>query len=91
MALLATMTISGQAQLFNRQPTPNDTLQSVRQLTNGDVLLSIYAPQAKTVGITGDIMSWDWQPRVVKNENGVWTITVSDVKAGAYRYAFVVD
>lgn len=40
VALFATMTISGQAQLFNRQPTPNDTLQSVRQLTNGDVLLS---------------------------------------------------
>lgn len=91
VALLATMTISGQAQLFNRQPTPNDTLQSVRQLTNGDVLLSIYAPQAKTVGITGDIMPWDWQPRVVKNANGVWTITLSGVKAGAYRYVFVVD
>lgn len=91
MALFATMTISGQAQLFNRQPTPNDTLQSVRQLTNGDVLFSIYAPQAKNVGITGDIMPWDRQPRVVKNDNGVWTITVSGVKAGAYRYAFVVD
>lgn len=91
IALLATVAVSAQAQLFNHQPTPNDTLQSVRRMPNGDVQLSIYAPQAKTVGITGDIMPWGQQLNVVKNDDGVWTVTVPDVKAGAYRYAFMVD
>lgn len=37
--------LMAQAQ-WKMQPTPNDTLQSVRQLKNGDVVLSIYAPEA---------------------------------------------
>lgn len=41
---------------FRRTPTPNDTLQSVR--VNGDkVTFSIYAPNAETVTLSGDIMA----------------------------------
>ena len=30
-------------------PTPNDTLQPVRKLANGNVLFSIYAPKARDI------------------------------------------
>lgn len=55
-ALLACLTLSAQW-----QRTPNDTLRSVRVLPDGDVLFSIYAPDAKNVGLTGDIMPWGQQ------------------------------
>ena len=76
---------------WQRTPTPNDTLQSVRVLDDGRVALSIYAPQAKEVGIGGDIVPWGQELDVTKSEAGVWTVTVPAVKDGAYRYHFVVD
>jgi len=72
-------------------PTPNDTLQSVRRLANGDVVLSIYAPEAQTVNVAGDIMPWGRELEVKKASNGVWSVTVPQVKDGVYRYHFVVD
>ncbi len=76
---------------WQHTPTPNDTLRSVRDLGNGTVVLSIYAPEAKTVSSAGDIMPWGRQPEVRRAENGVWSVTVPEVKAGVYRYHFVVD
>lgn len=76
---------------WQRTPTPNDTLQSVRRLANGDVVLSIYAPKAQTVGISGDIMPWGQKLDVKKADNGVWSVVVPGVKDGVYRYSFVVD
>lgn len=73
------------------QRTPNDTLRSVRVLPDGDVLFSIYAPDAKNVGLTGDIMPWGQQIVPEKQDNGVWTIRIPDVAPGLYRYHFVVD
>ena len=73
---------------FRRTPTPNDTLQSVR--VNGDkVTFSIYAPNAETVTLSGDIMARGLQ--FVKAENGVWSATLPNVAPGNYRYSFVVD
>ena len=42
---------------FQRTPTPNDTLQSVRKLTDGSVVFSIYAPKARTVSVAGDMIA----------------------------------
>lgn len=71
------------------EPTPNDTLKSVRQMTDGSAVFSIYAPQAQKVSVAGDIFSMN--PKTEKADNGVWTITIPDVQAGAFRYHFVVD
>ena len=57
VALLAA-TLQAGAQGWFRQPTPNDTLQSVRVLPDGKVLFQIYAPKARTVAVTGDL-PWD--------------------------------
>lgn len=80
-----------QAQMFNRTPTPNDTLKSTRVLSNGDVVFSIYAPESENVTIGGDVVPWNAKVEGVKADNGVWKFTVPGVKTGAYRYNFVVD
>lgn len=86
--------LSAQAQ-WQRTPTPNDTLQAVRQQADGSVVFSIYAPKARTVSIAGDgdLIPWmgDNKPVVQENPNGVWTFTIKDVKPGTYRYHYVVD
>ncbi|MCQ2147487.1 MAG: endo-1,4-beta-xylanase Z, partial [Bacteroidales bacterium] len=76
------------AQAFRRTPTPNDTLKSVRVLPNGNTLFSIYAPKARTVSVTGDAVMG---PVKTTERNGVWTMEVPGIKAGAYRYSFIVD
>ena len=85
---------TAQAQ-WQRTPTPNDTLQSVRQQADGSVVFSIYAPKARTVSIAGDgdliPFMGNNRPEVKENPNGVWNITIKDVKPGTYRYHFVVD
>ena len=85
-ALLCGVSLSAQW-----QRTPNDTLKSVRVLPDGDVLFSIYAPEAGNVSLTGDIMPWGQKIVPEKQDNGVWTIRIPDVKPGMYRYHFVVD
>ncbi|MBO1362861.1 endo-1,4-beta-xylanase Z [Prevotella sp. A2931] len=88
MLALATLPLSAQ---WIRTSTPNDTLRSVRSLGNGNVVLSIYAPEAKTVSIGGDIMPWGKKLDVRRADNGVWSVVVPEVKDGVYRYHFVVD
>lgn len=82
---------AAQAQMFNRTPTPNDTLHSTRVLPNGDVVFQIYAPDAKDVTLSGDIVPFGSKLESKKADNGVWTITVPKVNPGTYRYNFVVD
>lgn len=92
--LLLGMTVSASAQ-WQRIPTPNDTLQSIRQQADGSVVFSIYAPKARTVSIAGDgdLIPWmgENKPVVKEQPNGVWTFTLKQVNPGAYRYHFVVD
>jgi enterochelin esterase family protein len=71
--------------------TPNDTLKSVRVLPGGKIILSIYAPEAKSVTVGGELIPWGTKVEGVKSESGVWTFPISNVKAGTYRYNFVVD
>ena len=88
LALLLLMQPLG-AQWF-RQPTPNDTLKSVRVLPDGKVLFKIYAPKARKVSVTGDL---PWDKPVVFREapNGVWKGVCEGLADGCFRYSFVVD
>ena len=88
--LLACCAVPMKAQ-WQMQPTPNDTLQPVRNLGNGKVAFSIYAPNAKEVGFGGDAMPWGKPLQFTKADNGVWTAVISDLKDGVYRYNFTVD
>jgi enterochelin esterase-like enzyme len=77
---------------FNRGPrTPNDTLKSTEVLPSGEVIFRIYAPEAGDVQITGDAIPWGQQVKGNRDELGIWTFTVPELKAGTYRYSFLVD
>ena len=78
-----------EAQWF-RQPTPNDTLKSVRVLPDGNVLFQIYAPKAASVAVTGDL-PWDKPVKFEKAENGVWKGVCEGLGDGCFRYSFLVD
>ena len=52
MALLVSVSANAQ---FQRTPTPNDNLVSVETAKDGSVTFRIYAPNAKQVGLSGDI------------------------------------
>ena len=81
-----------QAQFPGFKKTANDSLVSTEVLANGDVALRIYAPEAKTVGMGGDLGGWGPNaPKFTKDDRGVWEGIVKDVKPGVYRYNFVVD
>lgn len=90
--VLATLLAAPAMAQWQRTPTPNDTLQSVRRLADGSVVFSIYAPKARTVSVAGDCVPWTpGAQKVVEQPNGVWSIQVPSVNPGAYRYHFVVD
>jgi len=89
IAVLLSCAIAAQAQGWFRQPTPNDTLQSVRVVPGG-VLFQIYAPQASQVAVTGDL-PWDKPVQFVKADNGVWKGICEGLGDGCFRYTFLVD
>lgn len=72
-------------------PTPADTLRSVRISEDGVVTFSIYAPEAKQVMLGGYVATENKPSAPVRNELGVWSISVSGLVPGAYRYHFIVD
>jgi enterochelin esterase-like enzyme len=92
LALVLVVSTTNLFSQFNQGPkTPNDTLKSARVLGNGDVILSIYAPDAKIVSVGGDAIPWGSKIEGVKSENGVWSFRIPNVKTGTYRYHFLVD
>lgn len=77
---------------WGRQPTPNDSLTSVKMLPDNKVKFSIYAPDADKVSLSSsDIPNIQWAAEMNKAENGVWSIVIGPVNPGAYRYNFNVD
>ena len=86
-ALCCTLPMAAQ---WGRRPTPNDTLQSTRVLPDGKVLFQIYAPQAQSVSVSGDL---PWGKPIVfeKAENGVWKGVCEGLDKGLFRYNFTVD
>lgn len=75
---------------WRRQPTPNDTLQSVRVLPDGRVLFQLYAPLAQSVYVTGDL-PWDKPVKFEKNADGVWQGLCEGLADGLFRYTYLVD
>ena len=74
---------------WQRRPlTPGDTLKSVVTHPDGSVTFSIYAPEAHSVALGSDLTG---KGTFAKDENGIWSATIPDLQALAYRYHFVVD
>lgn len=74
-------------------PTPNDTLTSFKILPEHKVIFRIYAPKAEQVTFSSsDIPAAGWQGAEMNRlENGAWSVTLSPINPGSYRYNFNVD
>lgn len=80
------------AQFPNRNPTPNDTLTSVKILEDGKVMFSIYAPKSSEVRVSGDFLGGYPGLVLKKSEIGVWSATTPEpVSPDVYTYDFNVD
>ena len=76
-ALMITGAMSVNAQWYH-EPTPNDTLQSVRRLADGSAVFSIYAPHAQKVSVAGDIFSMNPKAPLASETSAVATIGNGD-------------
>ncbi len=76
------------AQRQRRPVTPADTLNSVRVHPDGSVTFSIFAPEAHSVALGSDLSG---KGTFTKDADGIWSATIPDLQAIAYRYHFVVD
>ncbi|QHT70827.1 esterase [Rhodocytophaga rosea] len=74
-----------------RQPTPNDTLKSPQVLSDHRVKISIYAPKASEVTVSGDFPGGSPSMKLEKGEIGVWSVTIGPLKPDYYTYTLTVD
>ncbi len=88
MALIVVPNAAAQAQ--QRQPTPNDTLQSPRVAADRKATISIYAPKASEVTVSGDF-SPGKPLSLTKGESGVWSVTTGPLRPDYYTYTLMVD
>ena len=65
------------------------SVKSVVEAPDGSVTFSIYAPMADTVALTGDLAARDQV--FTRSPEGIWSVKVTGVEPGSYRYGFNVD
>ncbi len=87
LLLLATASRSS-AQRSQRQPTPNDTLVSPEVHSDHRVTFRLYAPKASEVLVAGDFGP---EAKLIKDDKGVWSVTVGPLTPDLYTYNFYVD
>lgn len=95
LLLLTCMFTYSQAQFPARNPTPNDTLNSTKVLSDGSVVFSIYAPKASEVTVSGDFQTFLETGRgpvnLSKDGNGIWSYQTERIPSDVYSYTFMVD
>ena len=86
--LLSVSAMNAQPQRAQKVPTPNDDLVSFEMNDDGSATLRLYAPDAKSVELSGDLKA----EKIERADNGVWTMTTApNMNPSAYRYYFTVD
>ena len=86
----AALSLTGYAQtkpVFDREIARS--VKSVVEEPDGSVTFSIYAPLATTVTLTGDLAARNQV--FTKSPEGIWSVKVTGVEPGSYRYGFNVD
>ncbi|HZL08641.1 MAG TPA: alpha/beta hydrolase-fold protein [Prolixibacteraceae bacterium] len=79
------------AQFPARNPSINDTLQSVRVSADHRVTFSFFAPKATEVTVGGDFTLGAPAAKLIKSENGVWSYTTNTIPPDSYTYNFSID
>jgi len=88
-ALLATTAVYGQAP--RRDPAPNEQIKSPEVSSDRHVTFRILAPKAQEVTLTGDWLGSAPPPKLIKDERGVWSVTLGPLEPSIYIYSFNVD
>lgn len=78
------------AQIPGRISSPYDTLRSTQVFDDGRVAFRVYAPEARTVTLSGDLA--ERAPfKMTRKTNGVWEAVMHNIEPGVYRYYFNID
>ncbi|HPS19809.1 MAG TPA: glycogen-binding domain-containing protein [Candidatus Omnitrophota bacterium] len=81
----------GKAKKTTVAPKAVDSCCSSSKSSKKKVDFELFAPEAKTVVVTGSFSSWDTKGvAMAKNKSGLWKTSV-DLCAGKHEYKFVVD
>jgi enterochelin esterase-like enzyme len=85
---------------------PDPTKSSIEILDDNSVRFSIFAPEAHSIGITGEWMpgygSFSFEngvmkrgpivsEQLVKDETGLWTVTLPPISPNSYGYCYIID
>ena len=71
-------------------PTPNDALVSPEIAAGGAVTFRLYAPPASEAALEGEMLPFGQARPMQRGADGVWSITLTGVVPGTYRYVFRV-
>jgi enterochelin esterase family protein len=91
ISLYCSALLNATAQPFGGIRNPGDTLKSIRVIEGNKVVLSIYAPKASEVTVTGDFLKEYKSLSLKKSDNGVWSVMLTDLVPDVYTYDFSVD
>ena len=80
--------LSGAAEKKKRKPRPAPIISPTIHEDNS-VTFRISAPKAESVSVRGEMA--DKPLALEKNDSGLWTGTLAEVKPGIHGYSFVVD
>jgi enterochelin esterase family protein len=72
-------------------PTVQDSVVSPDVAADGSVTLRLYAPRAQSVSAHGEWLANGASLPMVRDEQGVWSVTTAPIPGGTYRYSFEVD
>lgn len=87
----AAISIPASAQAPRRERPLSDTLQSPEVSSDHHITFRIFAPKASEVTVTGDWLGSATPPKLIKDERGVWSITLGPFEPSIYIYSFNVD
>jgi len=72
-------------------PNPAANVRSPEIHPDGKITFRLYAPKVTEVSMRGEWMPGSDRAALVKDETGVWSVTLTPPKADLYSYSFQVD
>ena len=86
-ALLMSLGMSAQQAIFDKQNATSPQVNADHTVT-----FRLFAPDAKSVSVTGDFKPTDWERLDMKrDERGMWSVTTPALPPEMYMYSFTVD
>ncbi|HTS29512.1 MAG TPA: hypothetical protein VMH81_26765, partial [Bryobacteraceae bacterium] len=91
VSICGMLTTSASAQAQRREPPLSDRVQSPEVSSDHRVTFRVFAPKASEVTLSGDWLGTAPPPKLIKDEHGVWSVTLGPLEPSIYIYSFNVD